>query len=115
MLHNTFKFHVGGGLESADIGVLVRGVKNENFPCPARLRALNLHARFLRGEPNRFTRKNPSLNKPRPIPKVFLAQVAPKVACKIFAWTNAENFACKLSSRRLSTGFALVPNRESFS
>ena len=27
--------------ESADIGVLVRGVKNENFPCPARLRALN--------------------------------------------------------------------------
>ena len=40
MTHNTFKFQVGGGLESADIGVLVRGVKNENFPCPARLRAL---------------------------------------------------------------------------
>ena len=41
MTHNTSKFQVGGGLESADIGVLVRGVKNENFPCPARLRALN--------------------------------------------------------------------------
>ena len=40
MTHNTSKFQVGGGLESADIGVLVRGVKNENFPCPARLRAL---------------------------------------------------------------------------
>ena len=40
MTHNTSKFQIGGGLESADIGVLVRGVKNENFPCPARLRAL---------------------------------------------------------------------------
>ena len=40
MTHNTSKFQIGGGLESADIGVLVRGVKNENFPCPARLLAL---------------------------------------------------------------------------
>ena len=40
MTHNTSKFQIGGGLESADIGVLVRGVKNENFPCPARLRVL---------------------------------------------------------------------------
>ena len=40
MTHNTSKFQIGGGLESADIGVLVRGVKNESFPCPARLRAL---------------------------------------------------------------------------
>ena len=40
MTHNTSKFQVGGGLGSADIGVLVRVVKNENFPCPARVRAL---------------------------------------------------------------------------
>ena len=47
MTHNTSKFQIDGGLESADIGVLVRGVKNENFPCPARLRALksNLNIR----------------------------------------------------------------------
>ena len=40
MTHNTSKFQFGGGLGSADIGVLVRGVKNKNFPCPARVRAL---------------------------------------------------------------------------
>ena len=45
ILYNTSKFQVGGGLESADIGVLVRGVKNENFPCPARLRALKIGVR----------------------------------------------------------------------
>ena len=42
MTHYTSKFQVGGGLGSADIGVLVRGVKNDNFPCLARVRALNV-------------------------------------------------------------------------
>jgi len=40
MTHNTSKFQVDGGLGSADIVVLMRGVKNENFPCPARVTAL---------------------------------------------------------------------------